>query len=91
MKASFADGLIAVPMNMIGIIRANDASGKGRAFAKGVLNVFAAFADVGVDARRHVQQGYLADSAVVHEGSDTSAFAGRSKRRNSGGCIRCSR
>jgi hypothetical protein len=65
MKASFTDGLIAVPMNMICIGIANDAGGKGRAFTKGMLNVFAAFTDVGVDAMSHIQQGYLTDSAVI--------------------------
>ena len=64
-KASFTDGLIAVPMNMIGIGRANDAGGKGRTLAKSMLNVFAAFTDIGVDAMSHIQQGYFTDSAVV--------------------------
>lgn len=64
-KASFADGLIAVAMNMIGIGRANDAGRKRRTLAKAMLNVFAAFTDVSVNAMRHIQQGYLTDSAVV--------------------------
>ena len=65
MKASLTDGLIAVPMNMIGIGRANDAGGKGRTPTKAMLNVFAAFTDVGVNAMSHIQQGYFTDSAVV--------------------------
>jgi len=64
-KASFTDGLIAVAMNMIGIARANDAGWKGDAFTKAMLNVFAAFTDVSVDALSHIQQRYLTDSAVV--------------------------
>jgi hypothetical protein len=64
-KASFTDGLITITMNMIGIARANDAGGKGCAFTKAMLNVFAAFTDVGVNAMSYIQQRYLTDSAVV--------------------------
>ncbi len=64
-KASFTDGLIAVAMNMIGIGRANGAGGKGYTLAKAMLNVFAAFTDVSVNALSHIQQRYLTDSAVV--------------------------
>jgi hypothetical protein len=80
-NASFTDGLIAVPMNMIGIGRANDAGGKRYAITKAMLNAFAALADVGVDARRHIPQQYLTNSAVVYKArGDTTALAGRCKR-----------
>ena len=80
-KASFTDGLIAVPMNMIGIGRANHASGKRYAIAKAMLNVFAAFTDIGVDAVSHIQQRYLANSAVVDKArSNATALIGRCKR-----------
>jgi hypothetical protein len=64
-KASFTDSLIAVPMNMIGIGRANDAGRKRCTLAKAMLNVFTTFTDVGVDAMSHIQQGYFTDSAIV--------------------------
>ena len=64
-KASFTDGLIAVAMNMIGIAITNEAGGKRCALTKTMLNVFAAFTDVGVDTMSHIQQGYFTDSAVV--------------------------
>jgi hypothetical protein len=81
MKASLTDGLIAVPMNMISIGTANDAGGKRYAIAKAMLNIFAALADIGVNAMRHIQQGNLTNSAVVDEArDDTTALAGRRKR-----------
>ena len=64
-KASFTDGLIAVPMNMIGIGMTNEAVRKRYTFTKAMLNVFAAFTDVGVNAVSHIQQGYFTDSAIV--------------------------
>ena len=81
MKASFADGLIAVPMNMIGIGRANHAGGKGYAIAKAMLNAFAALTDVGVDAMSHIQQRYLAHSAVVDKARDDTTALARSFMR----------
>lgn len=54
-NASFADGLLTVPMNMIGIGIANHAGGKRYAITKAMLNAFAAFTNVGVDARSHIQ------------------------------------
>ena len=64
-KASFTDGLIAVAMNMIGIAITNEAGRKRCALTKAMLNVFAAFTDVGVNAVSHIQQGYFTDSTVV--------------------------
>jgi len=64
-EASFTDGLVTVPMNMIGIGTAKEAGGHGCTLAMRVLNVFAAFTDIGVDAMSHIQQGYFTDSAVV--------------------------
>ena len=83
-NASFTDGLFAVPMNMIGIGRANHAGRKRYAIAKAMLNAFAAFADICVDARRHIQQRNFTDSAVVDEArrrcADAAALVGRCKR-----------
>jgi len=54
MEASFTDGLVAVPMNMIGIGIAKEAGGHGCTLAMCVLNVFAAFTDIGIDATSHM-------------------------------------
>ena len=53
-KASFTDGLIAVAMNMIGIAITNEAGGKRYTLTKAMLNVFAAFTDVGVNTVSHI-------------------------------------